>query len=734
VKRLSQGAHRCRHHHGTGVLLFLLALLLTGCFGWGLGGGLDKGGTFSLQGTVVADETDTPVGGAVVRAGGQETTTAPDGTFSFSRLNVAGSSMEVTAEAPGYRSTSLLIHPAAGDQLVITIPLVPAVSGGGGNGSGDDGADDGAGPGGPGVEDGGDGGDDAAEPPGSGDTGDPPSDDDPGQGPGEGPGADPGEPGNGDGEDEEPLPVYHGVVEAHIRLVNAGTGASPAVVSGVSLPAGILERSTGARSVVRTTAAPVPGEWIVQLDGDYPVQAVHDMWSQAGVQVIERLPDNFYLVAAMEAGSELETERRLAMLPNVVSVEPNQRVQPVAVPYVPNDPYFNRQWALPMVSVPYAWNVTTGSREVVVAVLDTGILPQHPDLSGVKIVKGRNFASDQSPTNYTDDATDLSHGTMVAGIIAAMTNNGVGIAGINWNVSIMPVRVMSSKSGGTVAAVGQGIRWAVDNGAHVINMSLAWDASYTTSFVNQQIEYAVSKGVVLVAGAGNDSGRITMPASHPDVIAVGAVDRNKRITWYSNYGSQLDVVAPGGDTRGGQANGILSTDIVNRRLGYSYQQGTSFAAPHVTGIVALMYSAGITDASEIRELLRHTAEDLGTPGFDIYYGYGLVNAYAAVTGSDPIKAQVAVASRDDSRVFGPVRPERIGDQAVARVEGVASGRQTVFAWIDAQPDGVLGPGDFAGLTEVDVPEKGTASVQLTLAIWDTLPEPDRARLEQLANR
>src|SRR5690606_11594859 len=113
----------------------------------------------------------------------------------------------------------------------------------------------------------------------------------------------------------------------------------------------------------------------------------------------------------------------------------------------------------------------------------------------------------------------------------------------------------------------------------------------------------------------------------------------KRLTWYSNYGPQVDVVAPGGDTRYSQANGILSTDIVSGRYTYSYQQGTSFAAPDVTGIVALMYSAGITDPNEIRELLRYTAEDLGAPGFDNYYGYGLVNADAAVTGSDPVRSE-----------------------------------------------------------------------------------------------
>ena len=684
----------------------MLAALVTGCFGSPLGG--DPGGgtaTFSLQGTVVASGPDgTPVPGAVVRLGDKETTTGQDGTFAFQDLPVQGGTMEIVVSAPGYEPTTVAIHPSSGSNLVVTIVLTPSAGDGGVGGDGGQGGDGGSG------HSGGDGGDGGN----GGGVGDP------GDGGGGGPEPEP---------EPEPEPDYRGTVEASVRLVNAGS----AKVAAAAAPQELLS-SLPRRPVTRTTADAVPGEWIVQLDSDYPVHAINTMWGDAGVRVIEQLADNFYLVAAEDGTASSETELRLAQLPNVVSVEPNKRVQPVAVPYPPNDTYFDRQWSLPLVSIPYAWNVTTGSRNVVVAVLDTGILPNHPDLQGVTIVSGRNFASDQSATNYTDDATSLSHGTMVAGIIGAMTNNGQGIAGINWSVSIMPVRVMSSQSGGTVAAVGQGIRWAADNGAHVINMSLAWDATYNDTFVNQQIEYAVSKGVVLVAGAGNDSGRVTMPAAHPDVIAVGAVDRNKRITWYSNYGPQLDLVAPGGDTRTSQANGILSTDIVSRRLSYSYQQGTSFAAPHVTGIVALMYSAGITDADEIRELLYNTAEDLGAPGFDNYYGYGLVNAYAAVTRSDPVKARVGVASADGTRIWGPVNPVRLGERSVARVEGVAPGPQTVFAWIDAVPDGVLGEGDFAGTAEVQVPKDGPVSADLVLAIWETLPAQERARLAAWANR
>ncbi|HLT57722.1 MAG TPA: S8 family serine peptidase [Limnochordales bacterium] len=664
-------AQRTRRRPLAGIALLLLAAVLAGCFGSRPGAG-----TFGLQGVVVADGAgDAPIAGAVVRVGDLETISGDDGAFSLPQVPVDGATMTVTAVAPGYRSATVLIQPAPGQQLFITVRLLP-------------------------LEDGDDGG--------SGDA---------------------------------PPPMGNGAVEALVRLVNAPSGTSAAGAAGARPAsigsAGRLEeelRAAGAsRSVVRTAAATVPGQWIVQMNADYPVQAVQDMWAAAGVHVLERLADNFYLVAAPEGASPLETELRLAQLPNVVSVEPNRQVYPVAVP-TPNDPYFDQQWSLPLISIPYAWGVTTGSRDVVVAVLDTGLLPQHPDLAGVNIVHGRNFASGQSATNYTDDATDVSHGTMVAGIIAAAANNARGIAGINWNVSIMPVRVMSSRSGGTVAAVGQGIRWAVDNGAHVINMSLAWDAAYNDTFVNQQIEYAASRGVVLVAGAGNDSGRVTMPASHPDVIAVGAVDRHKQAAWYSNYGPELDLVAPGGDTRRSRLDGVLSTNLTSGSAVYSYQQGTSFAAPHVTGIVALMYSAGITDAQEIRDLLRYTAEDLGAPGFDHRYGWGLVNAYAAVTRSDPIHALVGVAAADGSHVWGPVHPQRQGGQAVARVEGLVPGRHTVFGWIDAYPDGLMGPGDFAGLAEVAVPEDGTVSVDLPLAIWDTLPAADQSRLAALIHR
>ena len=630
--------------------------------------------TVNLQGTVLHGAIDgPPVAGATVTVGAESVITDPDGNYSFRSLTVDGTTITVTVQAPGYHTRTLSVAVESGKSVVLDIPIFLL-------------------------------------------------DDDPGNGDG--------------GDDDDRPPVHEGSVAVSVRLRNA---PSPTAQTAARTPTFDVQAISSPVPVRRTaTDTYVPGEWIVELDTDYPVQAINTQWADAGVRLTERLADNYYLVAADDEASEDEIEQRLLAMPNVLSVGRNQRVYPVSVAVTPNDEYYFRQWALPLISTPYAWNVTTGSKDVVVAVLDTGLRDDHPDIDRSAIVAGRNFVSDQSATNYRDNARDMSHGTMVAGIIGARTNNGRGVAGLNWSVSIMPVRVLSSSGGGSVAGVGQGIRWAVDNGAHVINMSLAWDSNPGDPgerFVNEQIEYAISRGVTVVAGAGNDNGRITMPAAHPDVIAVGAVDKNKRRAWYSNYGRELDLVAPGGaQTSATYRDGVLSTDVVNGTLYYSYQQGTSFASPHVAGVVALMYSAGITDPHTIREILVDTAEDLGTRGFDNQYGYGLVNAYAAVAGVRRQDALVGIVEEVHGVVRGPVDPAPVGEERVALVEGVAPGQQTVFAWIDVTDNGILDAGDFAGITSVSVPEMGTVDVDLDLVIFDTLPTEDQQRLLDIVNQ
>lgn len=685
------------------VVILVLAVTLSGCFG-GPSSGSQPGtlpGAVTLHGTVVTDGEDmTPIASATVSVGDIATETDSEGRFALTDVPVHHEVITVTFTAPGYESKSVDVI-VGGGSVVLHVSLLPTEEQPGGN------DDEGNG----GVSDPG------GQLPGSGD---------------EEPGS--GQDGTDPGDEQEPArPEYDTSVEVSVRLRNTSTPLAGAA----ALPSTDVEPVHSPAAVRRTAAETyVPGEWIVEVDAGQSVQPISVAWNDAGIVTVEQLADNYYLVVSDGELSDDEMEERLMSMPNVVSVGRNQKVYPVSLAVTPNDTYFDRQWSLPLISAPYAWTLTTGSRDVVVAVLDTGLRDDHPDIDKSAIVAGRNLVSDQSSTNYRDNISSMSHGTMVTGIIGARTNNGTGVAGLNWNVSIMPVRVLSSSGGGSVAGVGQGIRWAVDNGADVINMSLAWDANSGDPgerFVVEQIEYAISRGVTLVAGAGNDNGRITMPAAHPDVIAVGAVDKNKRRAWYSNYGSELDLVAPGGSQQSSNSGGVLSTDVVSRQLSYSYQQGTSFASPHVAGVVALMYANGITDPHTVREILLDTAEDLGTVGFDRYYGHGLINAYAAVAGITRQDALVGVAETDGA-VVGPVQPEPVGDERIAVVESVAPGNQTVFAWIDVTDNGILDAGDFAGIANVQVPQAGTVPVALDLYVFDTLPSSDQQRLLDIVNR
>lgn len=660
-------------------VLLMLAAALSGCFGTELPGGADRTpAAVTLQGTVTDDSAGgVPLQGATVSVGGVTAVTDADGRYRLSEVAADGDSLTVVVSASGYEPRQVRVRLNGGQTIVLDVALVAT---------------------------------------------EPPVDD----------------PGDRQKEPEEPTepqrPAYEGDVAVSVWLRNAPTATTAAVAPTHPSEPSPARADVAVRPIVADPY--VPGEWIVEVDDSASVHTVGVSWANAGVVAVQRLADNYYLVVTEDGLDANEAERRLLALPAVVSVGRNQRVYPLSVAVTPDDQYFSLQWNLPLISAPYAWRITTGSRDVVVAALDTGLRDDHPDIDRTAIVGGRNFVSDQSDSNYRDDAGSMSHGTMVTGIIGAATDNGRGIAGLNWSVSIMPVRVLSSSGNGTVAGVGQGIRWAVDNGADVINMSLAWDSNPNDPgerFVVEQIEYAISRGVTLVAGAGNDNGRITMPAAHPDVIAVGAVDRNKRRAWYSNYGSELDLVAPGGSQQNGATDGgVLSTDVVGGRLSYSYEQGTSFASPHVAGVVALMYANGITDPHTVREILTDTAEDLGTRGFDELYGYGLINAYAAVAGVRRTDALVGVLEADGT-VLGPVHPEPAGDESVAVVESVAPGRQTVFAWIDVTADGVLDEGDFAGVTDVNVPETGSVAVDLDLYVFDTLPAEDQQRLREIAN-
>ena len=309
--------------------------------------------------------------------------------------------------------------------------------------------------------------------------------------------------------------------------------------------------------------------------------------------------------------------------------------EPTRGPFKPNDPYYKHQWHLDQIQMPEAWVAHRG-QGVVVAIIDTGVLTasrgrfkQAPDLQGTQFAPGHDFVdNDDQP----DDGH--GHGTHVAGTVAQATNNGLGVAGVAPEATIMPIRVLDDRGAGSWGSVAAGIRWAADHGAHVINLSLG--GGTPSSAIRNAIAHAHSKGVVVVAAAGNTGrGRVQYPAAHRFAVAVGAVRYDETLSFYSSYGTRLDVVAPGGDLRvdqngDGLPDGVIQNTMLRGNpakhdyLGY---QGTSMAAPHVAGVAALVRGAGVTDPDAIERILKATAKSKSD---ERRYGSGLIQANDAL--------------------------------------------------------------------------------------------------------
>ena len=281
----------------------------------------------------------------------------------------------------------------------------------------------------------------------------------------------------------------------------------------------------------------------------------------------------------------------------------------------PNDPLASHQWGWLRIHCDQAYETGWRGSGVIVAVLDTGVDTAHPDLRD-NLVEGYNFVDKNS------NVTDLDgHGTMVAGIIAAVANNSLGIVGVAPEVKIMPLKVLTSE-GGNWVDLDLAILYAVNHDAKIITMSLGGKYTLLGTTTEAAIKYAYQHGCVLIAAAGNDnSSEPFYPAAYDEVIAVSAVDQNDTRAPFSNYGNYIDLCAPGVD--------ILSTMLNGT---YAYGSGTSFAAPFVAGVAALLLSKypSLTP-QEVAETLYDQAEDLGEKDWDQYYGWGLVNAYSAAT-------------------------------------------------------------------------------------------------------
>ena len=363
-------------------------------------------------------------------------------------------------------------------------------------------------------------------------------------------------------------------------------------------------------SQAQTDVEMVPGEILVKFNAGADVRNIHAANGTRTLEVIPRI--NVHVVGLGHGVDPIAAVERFNKNPNVEYAEVNGLYYVIHTSgvSVPNDTYFDSdQWNMYSINATSAWYVTKGSNTVKIAILDTGIQSNHEDLSG-KVVLSKNYSKSRTLQDK------YGHGTHVAGIAAAATNNGKGVAGVGYNCSLMNVKVLNDKGSGTWSGIANGIIWAADNGAKVINMSLG---GYTgSSTLENAVNYAWGKGVVVVAAAGNEETNTPLyPAYYGNVIAVAATDFLDELAYFSTFGNWVDVAAPG--------DFIPSTYPLPYPYNYVYLSGTSMASPHVAGLACLLASQG-RSRDNIRAAIENTTLYKGS--YPI--ANGLIDAHKAV--------------------------------------------------------------------------------------------------------
>lgn len=372
-----------------------------------------------------------------------------------------------------------------------------------------------------------------------------------------------------------------------------------------------------------------------------------------GVHVDRRIPGiDAWVVEAPQESSARSTSAALARDPDVTWAEPNGRVYAVGV--APNDTFYEaQQWNLRRIGLPEAWMFTMGDPRPV-AVIDTGVDFLHPDLTAKIWMNGDEVAGngiDDDGNGYVDDLhgwdfvnTDAEpqddhwHGTHVAGIAAAHTDNATGIAGVSWQSTIMPLKALDETGEGSWSPVLEAIIYAADNGVRVLNLSLGGspdDPNLPLQAIEAAVSYARSRDCLIVAAVGNSEHQpapVLYPAALPDVLAVAATTEDDTPWWYSNRGPAVDVSAPGVS--------IFST-TPNAR--YAEMSGTSMATPHVSGLAALLWAfqPSLT-ADEVMHIITSTARDIDPVGWDERTGWGRVDASAAIRSLRPYRVYLPV--------------------------------------------------------------------------------------------
>lgn len=352
---------------------------------------------------------------------------------------------------------------------------------------------------------------------------------------------------------------------------------------------------------------------LAQISQD--IQKVSSQYNQkVNLNSIFSIDDRIYIVKGDK--KVLKELKRSPINKDTEYIEANYEYRAFTAP---NDPDYSKQWNFQSINVEQAWDETKGDG-VTVAVIDTGV-SEVPDLKLTKFVKGYDFVNDKA-----DATDDNGHGTHVAGTIAQSTNNGYGVAGIAYEAKIMPLKVLSNSGGGTVADIAEAIKFAADNGANIINLSLGGGGA--SNLLEEAVKYAYNKGVVMIAAAGNEgSNSSAYPARYPNVISVSATDAAGERAPYSNFGAGVDISAPGGSE-----TGKIIQNTIDPSSGQSVFvgfQGTSMAAPHVTGVAALIEASGVREPAEVLSILKQSARKVQEDPLN-HFGAGHLDAGAAV--------------------------------------------------------------------------------------------------------
>ena len=350
----------------------------------------------------------------------------------------------------------------------------------------------------------------------------------------------------------------------------------------------------------------VEDELLIQFRIDTPKNKADEALNAHGATVADEI-QQLRIKRIKVPAHVLETVREaLSHNPHVEFIENNFLAEPSTTP---NDSYYSSQWHLPKINAPSGWDITSGSESMPIAIIDSGVDPDHPDLAG-KLITGYNFLG-----SNTDTHDVLGHGTAVAGTAAAMTNNITGVAGIACDNPIMPLVVLNSSDYASYYDISRAITYAVDHGVRVLNISIGGSSSSST--LQSAADYAWNKGALIFASAmNNNTSTPYYPAACNHVVAVAATTSTDTKASFSSFGTWIDISAPGASIYTTKDGG-----------GYGYWNGTSFASPLTAGLAALIWSINpsLTN-TQVYDILTQNADDLGTLGFDQYFGFGRINA------------------------------------------------------------------------------------------------------------